>query len=76
MCSLALIRMHRVFLGVPDRIHFSELEYPSYVLLWDKVIPPEAQPLRVICQKRGSVEFLAKLFGSEGMISLSHNTTS
>ena len=31
---------------------------------------------RIICQKRGSAEFLAKLFWSEGGISLSHNNTS
>ena len=31
---------------------------------------------RIIRQKRGSAEFLKKLFGSEGGISLSHNNTS
>ena len=31
---------------------------------------------RIIRQKRGSAEFLTKLFRSEGGISLSHNNTS
>ena len=31
---------------------------------------------RIICEKRGSAEFLTKLFRSEGGISLSHNNTS
>ena len=47
--------------------------YPLLVLLWDQ----KSQPItRIIRQKRGFAEFLMKVFGSEGGISLSHNNTS